>query len=412
MPSTPQSLAILGAGPTGLDAALAAAERGRAFTLYEAAPHVAGAVQQWRHVRLFTPWSMSVSPRMRRALEAAGRSVPDDPVACPTGAELIEQVFAPIARLPQLRPQLRFGAQVKAIAREGYLKHEGIGDPARGARPLRLLLDDHTNQWTASADAVLDCTGATLANALGADGIPALGEDAAAAAGHIVRALPDIEAEAGNYAGRTTLLVGGGRSAQTAARSLAALARQHPGTELIWVLRGASEGVGDGDDPLPERARLTAEAHRLIHDTPPGVTVRRGLVIDGLVVTDRGLHCTLRPSMPDDQEAPTAEMLRVDRILSLTGHAPDFRIYRQLQVHECYATAGPMKLAAALLGASGGGGDCLDQTSLGAETLRNPEPNFYILGRKSYGRRSDYLMRVGWEQVDEVFSLLDGAVAA
>ncbi|MCP5116876.1 MAG: monooxygenase, partial [bacterium] len=39
-------------------------------------------------------------------------------------------------------------------------------------------------------------------------------------------------------------------------------------------------------------------------------------------------------------------------------------------------------------------------------TLKNPEPGFFILGSKSYGRRNDFLMRVGWEQVGEVFSLL------
>ena len=34
-----------------------------------------------------------------------------------------------------------------------------------------------------------------------------------------------------------------------------------------------------------------------------------------------------------------------------------------LQVHYCYATEGPMKLAAALMAAGGGGGDCLAQVA-------------------------------------------------
>ena len=81
-------------------------------------------------------------------------------------------------------------------------------------------------------------------------------------------------------------------------------------------------------------------------------------------------------------------------------------MYRQLQVHECYATCGPIKLSAALLGA--GGADCLTQSSHGADTLVNPEPGFCILGIKSYGRNNTFLMRVGWEQVGEVFGLLGG----
>lgn len=38
--------------------------------------------------------------------------------------------------------------------------------------------------------------------------------------------------------------------------------------------------------------------------------------------------------------------------------------------------------------------------------LRNPEPGFFILGAKSYGRNSTFIMRIGWEQVDEAFESL------
>lgn len=71
-------VAILGAGPTGLEAALATAEHGYDFTLFEAGNGVAGHVDAWRHVRLFTPWSMNVSGRMRDALGRIGRTLPDD----------------------------------------------------------------------------------------------------------------------------------------------------------------------------------------------------------------------------------------------------------------------------------------------------------------------------------------------
>ena len=66
-----------------------------------------------------------------------------------------------------------------------------------------------------------------------------------------------------------------------------------------------------------------------------------------------------------------------------------------------------MMLAAALLSASSG--DCLSETSHGIETLANPEPDFFVLGEKSYGRNTNFLMRVGWQQVDEVFALLGSA---
>ena len=97
--------------------------------------------------------------------------------------------------------------------------------------------------------------------------------------------------------------------------------------------------------------------------------------------------------------------MEVDRILSLTGYVGDHLLYRQLQVHECYATSGPMGLAAELLASDAV--DCLDQESHGVEALESPEPNFFLLGEKSYGRNSTFLMTVGFDQVDEVFGALD-----
>ncbi|HET9373807.1 MAG TPA: hypothetical protein VFO40_02475 [Chthoniobacterales bacterium] len=38
----------------------------------------------------------------------------------------------------------------------------------------------------------------------------------------------------------------------------------------------------------------------------------------------------------------------------------------------------------------------------GAETLAHPEPGFFTLGIKSYGRRSDFLIQAGQKQVQTV----------
>src|SRR4051812_4100453 len=152
-------IAILGAGPTGLEAALAAVEAGHPFTVYEAAPSVAGNVRAWGHVRLFTPWELNVSPRMRRHLAAEGIEAPDGS-DCPTGRELAERLFEPLATLQVVSPHLRLGARVLSIGREGLLKHEEISTPARARHPFRLLLADGTGrEWTETADIVIDATG-------------------------------------------------------------------------------------------------------------------------------------------------------------------------------------------------------------------------------------------------------------
>ena len=251
------------------------------------------------------------------------------------------------------------------------------------------------------AEVVIDCTGKYGSpNSLGDGGIPAPGESGVR--DRIVSRIPDLTVDAEDWAGRKILLAGSGHSAQTAARDLAALAERRAGTEVIWVLRRIHPdwGVAD-DDPLPERQALIRDAEAIGSGASPAVRAIAGSVVDRLERENGGVRVRLRGS------DGTVEEVKADRVLSLTGGVGDDSLYRQLQIHECYAYSAPMKLSAALLGAEGG--DCLEQVSHGVDTLRNPEPNFFILGDKSYGRNNTFLMRVGWQQVDEVFAELGRA---
>jgi len=395
-------LAILGAGPTGLEAALAAADLGWPFALYEAADGPAAHVRAWGHVRLFTPWSLDVSPRMARHLQAAGVEVPDDD-ACPTGDELCERLLDPVAALPEVATATQFGTRVLSVGRRGLLKHEEIASAERGAQPFRLLVSraDGSEEMI-DADVVLDCTG-TYAhpNTTGDGGIPAVGETGLGS--QIRRTLPDVASEEADWAGRTVLVVGSGHSAQTAAADLADLARREPTTQVVWAVRSPQPTWGAvADDPLPARAALVERSRALTSADESPVRLEAGVVVEALAERDGRVAVTLR-------NGTTTEVV-VDKVLSLTGAVGDNSIYRQLQVHECYATAAPINLSAALLGAAGG--DCLQQESHGVDVLRNPEPNFFILGSKSYGRVNQFLMRVGWEQVDEIFSALASPVEA
>lgn len=393
----PRHVAILGAGPVGLDAALACAERGWSFTVYESADRVGANVRAWGHVRLFTPWSMNVSARMREALVRAGVTPPTGEADYPSGIELSERLLEPLAALPVLSPQLRLGTRVVAISRQGMLKSDEIGTGARAHHPFRLLVNGPDGEAVDTAALVIDASGSyTRPNTLGDGGIPAPGE--ASVAEQITRTIPDLDREPERYAGARTLLVGAGKSAQTAARDLAGLAQRHPGTELVWAVRDPAPGWGEiAGDVLPERQELVDVARSLADGARPGVQVRTGVVVDALRRTGDGVTVTLRT---DDG---SSEDIQADRIIALTGFVGDTELYRQLQVHECYATAAPMNLSATLLAAAGDGpADCLAQSSAGVEALRVPEPNFFVLGMKSYGRNSTFLLRIGYEQVDEV----------
>ena len=400
---TPARIAVLGAGPVGLEAALYARYLGYDVDLYERGD-VAENVLRWGHVRLFTPWRQNVSPLGVAALKIQDEAWrPPDDDAILTGREFAETYLRPLAHSDLLIDSLRMRTAVMAVGREGKLKGDHVGDEAREEGDFRLLLRDSAgNESIASADAVIDATG-TYGNHnwAGASGIPAPGEQAAAAA--IEYGLPDVlNRDRAQYAGKKTLVVGAGYSAATNVVALAELAREASGTAIVWVTRDAPPADTGPiriieKERLAERDRLTRTANVAALGASPALEYRPGTMIDRI---ETGAMGRLAVRLTGE----SSDTIEVDRIIANVGFRPDNRLYAELQIHECYATGSPMKLAAALLGERSA--DCLDQTSHGPASLINPEPDFYILGAKSYGRNSQFLLSVGLAQIRDLFSIL------
>ena len=99
--------------------------------------------------------------------------------------------------------------------------------------------------------------------------------------------------------------------------------------------------------------------------------------------------------------------LQVDRAIAATGFRPDWSFARELHLQTCWATEGTYPLAASLLGESGG--DCLAVPAFGADTLLHPEPHFYALGMKSYGRTPAFLITTGLRQIESVLERLEAS---
>jgi thioredoxin reductase len=395
-------IAVLGAGPIGLEAALYARTLDYPVTVYEAG-HPGEYVRRWGHVRLFSPFAMNSTPLGRAAVRSAGaKELPGDG-ECITGREHLARYLEPLARSDVLKDCIQPESQVIGVTRRGLLKGELIGDTTRTRQPFRLLLRDSKKQERiAEADVVLDCTGTYGYHRwLGTGGIPALGE--LATERQISYHLEDILGERKNhYAGRTTVVIGSGYSAATTVCQLAELAEQNANTWVIWLARraGTQPLLRITADPLKERDRLAARANTLATRNDGNVEFHAATNIE--VVEGSAEHGFKVTANCGGQ----ARTWQVERIIANVGYTPNRDLYRELQVHECYASLGPMKLAAAILGQAGG--DCLKQVCPGADTLRNPEPNFFILGAKSYGRNSHFLLRIGFEQVREVFTLITG----
>ncbi|MDH4044446.1 MAG: NAD(P)-binding domain-containing protein [Gemmatimonadota bacterium] len=394
---------VVGAGPIGLEAAAAAVAAGHAVTVLERGD-VADHVRQWGHVQLFTAFGMNSGPAGRALLEAAGVLLPADGEHL-SGATWRERYLLPLAAALRDQVRLETGATVRHVSRPHLLKSDAVGETSRRAADgFRVFFDQHHGEHVLDADAVLDCSGTWgTPNWLGPGGAPALGERALRSA--ICYHPPDVLfAEFDRYGGRHVCLVGNGDSAATTVLALAQLAETVAGTRVTWVTRtgGGRPVAARPDDPLPGRRSVVALANAVA--TAGGDVVRWIRDAQIVEITKDAKGFALRLETRDGEWVEQA-----DEVIANIGYEPDDSLYRALQVHECYASRAPMKLSAALSAASGkGGADCLDLGGFGPDVLKNPEPDFFILGAKSYGKTSAFLLRTGYEQVRDVMGLIGG----
>jgi thioredoxin reductase len=393
LPDTNLPVVVIGAGPVGLAAAAHLLARGETPLVLEAGDAVGASIRQWQHVRFFSPWKYTVDPASVALLEPTGWTVPD-PEGAPTGAEIVERYLEPLAALPQIAPHIRFGARVTGIARRG---HDKMKTPSREAAPfvVRIQCPDGGEEQLL-ARAVIDASGTwNLPNPLGADGLPALGE--AAATRQIFYGIPDVLGrDRARYAAKRVVVVGSGHSAFNALLELATLADQAPGTDITWAVRRRQVGQlfgGEQADALPERGRLGTRTRELvdsgaIHYTSLRIAEIRRTVIGLELVGEDG--ATVGP---------------VDEIVCTTGFRPDLALTRELRLDLDAAVEAPSALAPLI---DPNVHSCGSVPPHGAEQLKHPEPDFYTVGMKSYGRAPTFLLLTGYEQVRSVVAAIAG----
>jgi len=402
---TPAKIVILGAGPIGLETALYARFLGYEVELFDRG-EVADNVRRWGHVRMFTPFAMNSSSLALAALDAQ-----DDQYRAPdreailNGSEWRDRYLLPLAQTDLIADHLRLKTAVVAVSRRDLCKSEKIGSEDRADSAFRVVLRERDGtEWETEADIVIDATGIFgNANWIGRGGAPAIGERSVRE--RIEYEIPDILGkDRQRYENKSVLVVGHGHSAATSVIALNSLADAAPATRVFWATRHPSVDGAVGpvanvpDDSLPERSRLVAAANATTRDPHAIVTHWPGTVVHAVKWDEsRGMFAVELVG-----EHPSHSSF--DQIIANVGYRPDSRIYEELQVHLCYATSGPIKLAAHLL--SHPASDCLQQASGGPASLLIPEPNFYILGAKSYGRGKNFLLATGLLQIRDLFKII------
>lgn len=390
-------VAVLGAGPVGLAAAAHLRERGMMSLLLEAGDAVGAHLDSYRHVQLFSPWQYNVDKAARRLLEDAGWTMPD-PQALPTAGALRDAYLAPLAALPGIAAALRLRHRVTAITRAGTDKVKTRG---RAEAPFLIRADTPDGPREFLARAVIDATGTwSQPNPLGASGIPALGE--AALAARIAYGMPDVlGSRRARYADKRVLVAGAGHSAAGTLLALAQLAAEHPATRLVWATRGSqlARVFGGGDaDGLPARGRL-GQRLQALRDTGQ-LEMRQDFPIVRLAQAEGRIAVI---------DAVGRRIEDIDEIVCATGARPDLALTRELRTRHDPWLESTDALAPLI---DPNEHSCGTVRPHGHRELAHPEPGYYAVGAKSYGRAPNFLLATGYEQVRSVVAALAGDIAA
>jgi hypothetical protein len=400
MKTTPTlPLAVIGAGPTGLAAAAHLHSRGLPFIIFEAGAAVAGHFEAVRHVRLFSPWRYNVDRAAATLLGAQGWRMPTQE-GLPTAGEIIDRYLAPLAATAAIAPHLRLRSRVVAISRMG---HDKVKTAGREQAPFVLQVKSDGTVQEHLASAVIDATGTwSQPNPIGVNGLYATGERDNAS--RIVYGMPDIlGAQRERYQGKKVLVVGAGHSAAGNLLALAALAAQVPGTRIVWAVRGPDSRrlFGGGEkDGLPARGELGLRLRGLAQRGQ--LDVHYDFKIKTIARVSEGL------SIYSD-DARRAPISGVDEVISATGSRPELSMTRELRLRLDPWLESTPELAPLI---DPNLHSCGTVRPHGHRELAHPEPGFYTVGAKSYGRAPNFLMATGYEQVRSVVAALAGDLEA
>ncbi|HEY8333995.1 MAG TPA: NAD(P)-binding domain-containing protein [Tardiphaga sp.] len=391
MSEATKTVAIIGAGPVGLAAAAHVLERGMVPVVLEAGPEIGHAIRQWSHVQLFSPWQYNIDTAAARLLAPTGWNSPE-PSIYPTGGELLEHYLEPLATRTVLQDHIRTSSRVTGISRVGFDKLKTGG---REAAPFELRYQNGQGPTSVLADAVIDASGTWQSpNPAGANGLTAIGESEAA--DRIAYGMPDVLGQdRARYAGKTVAVLGAGHSAVGTLTDLARLRQDAPGTEPVWLLRGADPAKafgGGANDKLAARGELGSAFAALVAAGAIAVeTEFRVAQIDRdgsrLRIAAGGRHVI------------------VDELIVATGFRPQLDFLRELRIRLDPAIECPVALAPLI---DPNEHSCGTVRPHGAAELQQDDPGLYIAGMKSYGRAPTFLMVTGYEQVRSIAAAIAG----
>ncbi|MEI8210511.1 MAG: hypothetical protein WCI02_00040 [Planctomycetota bacterium] len=398
---SPATIAILGGGPIGIEAAIYARFLGYFVSIFEAR-RVGHRMLDWFERPLDLPSGEITSSLGHAAIKAQNPEYQRiDPHRILTGREYAEEYLLPLAKTDLLFDDIHFLSPVTDVCRLRTFRDDPVGWQERCNDEFRITVrGKHRGIWTARADCVIDCRGtANTPDGLGPGGGHALGEDECE--GDFYPHSPeDRKWDRKKVVGKKLVLVGHTPEACLAAEEWIKHFPEDSGSRLIWIVR--PQGSHESESLSATIAAIEKASHN-------HVVILRALGVDSIArLEPSGFRLRL---LKDDDSSVELE---ADVVLRRTGHhyrsiAPQLLVHAAGPIGACDRSSPPPAKAEPREGDSALPATCTVSLPDGADTrFITAEPGYYVLNANSMEEGAGSGIPRALQSIKHLYAVLGG----